>query len=255
MTDRFGNRGRKPGKPSGTPPPSSRGFSAKPPAGYQRPERQEQPNFRVEEEDEEQGQEPPVTRSSNRSVQKPSSSTGRRAYREPAVTPIRIDSGKRLVALVFDVLGCYVVAAVIGSLPFIKQFVDVQITWVLLLLGRDVFFSGRGIGKNLMGLQVVDVTTGKPCNLFQSVLRNIIILLPAVVVLLLNVILRLISVSWLNEGIRQLVNIGGMIYTAVVLPLEAHRAYSRDDSRRIGDELAGTAIVEAPMDFTTVLPK
>jgi hypothetical protein len=55
-------------------------------------------------------------------------------------------------------------------------------------------------------------------------------------------------------GAMQVVNIVGSIYMLTVLPMEAYRAFAREDSLRKGDELAGTTIIEAPTDFSHFLP-
>ena len=170
---------------------------------------------------------------------------------ETAVTPVRIETGKRLVALIIDIFVANVIAVVVSFLPLVNIFLVHQLTMVLALLVRDFFFEGRGIGKNLMGLQVVDVKTGEPCSLIQSIKRNIIVLGPILIYLIVAMVLRLVPVPVVTETAIHVMNIIGTIYTLLVIPYEAYRVYNRADGIRFGDQFAGTAVVEAPMDFST----
>src|SRR5271168_5257932 len=40
--------------------------------------------------------------------------------------------------------------------PFMRNFLSLQLVMGVVFLSRDFFFEGRGFGKNLMGFQVVD---------------------------------------------------------------------------------------------------
>lgn len=175
--------------------------------------------------------------------------------REAQVKPVRIELGKRAVALIIDFAAVYIIGAFVALVPFLSWFLPLQLTMALLWLSRDYFFEGRGLGKNLMGLQVVDVVSGLPCSLAQSFQRNIVLLAPLVVVQVIDLLLRFVPIPWLNQAVVNLVTVVGMIYCAVVIPLEAYRAYSRADGLRIGDEIAGTALIEAAMDFSKPLPR
>ncbi len=165
--------------------------------------------------------------------------------------PVRPDFGKRAVALIIDFAACYLIGAVVALIPLINTFMPLQMTMVLMILTRDYFFEGRGIGKNLMGLKVIDAATGEPCSLMQSLQRNIIVIAPFVVGQIFDLVLRFVPIPWLNQAVVNLIQIVGMVYCVIVIPLETYRAYSRQDGLRIGDEIAGTAMVEAPMDFST----
>ena len=176
------------------------------------------------------------------------------------VQAVRVDFGKRLVAMIIDVAAIYLGSSVVNLIPFAGGFLTQNLVAVLLLLTRDYFFEGRGLGKNLMGLQVVDVKTGLPCSFIQAVRRNIIVLGPLLafylIVLVVNVIDNFLHMpSNLHEAIYQVINTIGTLYTLVVIPYEAYRVYSRADGRRFGDNFAGTAVVEAPMDFSTPVPR
>ncbi len=175
------------------------------------------------------------------------------------VKPVYVDPKKRGIAIVFDFIACYVLGAIIGVvfafIPLSGRFFNSQIVAICFLLARDALFQGRGIGKNLMGLQVVDVNTGEPASLKQSVLRNIVLLAPFLVFQVAILVVNLLPIPQIGQGILQIVNIVCTLYVLVVIPLESWRAYKREDSLRIGDEIAGTAIIEAPMDFSSPLPR
>jgi uncharacterized RDD family membrane protein YckC len=225
MTKSFGNPGAKPDRPGGSP--------------------NEPENLRSPIPDEDVSGLP-----SRNTYKTPKPSAFSHSRGAAAVVELKhIDPRKRLVALVFDFIACYLGAIVIVVLPFINRFISLRTAVLLLFLVKDCLFQGRGIGKNLMGLQVVDVHTGAPCSLYQSIVRNIVLLLPFAVLEVLGLALSFISIDWLSNFVFNTLNVVGMLYVAIVLPTECYRAYSRQDSLRKGDELAGTAIVEAPMDF------
>jgi uncharacterized RDD family membrane protein YckC len=233
MTKSFGNPGRKPAKPVKRPNPPDR--SAVPGFGQNLPESQtELPAWSPNRDD------------------APESQVG---DAEPIddkeyLDPHKPDPNKRIVALLFDFAAAYLVGVIIAMIPFVNRVIPLQIVLVAVLLGRDYLFGGRGFGKNLMGLRVVDANTGEAPTLIQSALRNIVLMAPFVVLQTVPLLLRFSPFTWLNEAVMSLINIVGMIYVAIVLPLESYRAYSRDDGLRIGDELAGTVIVDSTMDFS-----
>lgn len=162
----------------------------------------------------------------------------------------KVDPSKRIIALMFDTVACWLVAIITVMVPFVKDFVTLNIMMALLLLTRDFLFGGRGIGKNFMGLRVVDARTGGAPSLFQCFLRNIILLAPFLVLQIVGTLLKFVPSNSVSETVMTLINIIGTVYCIIVLPLESYRAYSRPDSLRKGDELAHTTIVEAPMDFS-----
>lgn len=169
---------------------------------------------------------------------------------ETLIKPVRVDFGRRLVAALIDVFAAYLLGVVVSFIPFVNIFLHLQLTMVVFLIVRDYFFGGRGIGKNLMGLQVVDVMTGEPATFMQSVKRNLVIFGPTLVLYLAISITKVAPVPWLSEFVRNAIELAGTIYTAVVVPYEAYRTYARADGLRLGDLLAGTAVVESNMDFS-----
>ena len=180
---------------------------------------------------------------------------------ETAIQPIRIDFGKRLVAGIIDLFAAYLAGMVVAIIPFVNDFVTPQLSMTLVLLVRDWCFCGRGVGKNLMGLQVVDIKTGDACSLAQSIKRNIIMFGPLLVLYIAMTVVRILNVVHVpgmfavSQTLQEIINSLGFIYVMLVIPYEAFRAYNRADGRRFGDLFAGTAIVEAPMDFSQPIPR
>jgi uncharacterized RDD family membrane protein YckC len=169
---------------------------------------------------------------------------------ETLIQPVRVDFGRRLVAALIDVFAAYLLGVVVSFIPFANIFLHLQLTMVIFLIVRDFFFGGRGIGKNLMGLQVVDVMTGEPASFIQSIKRNVVIFGPTLVLYLVISVTKVAPVPWLSDFVRSAIELAGTIYTVVVVPYEAYRTYACADGRRLGDLLAGTAVVESNMDFS-----
>ena len=235
MSGTFGSPGRKPGKPGGS--PRARGGS---------PERPVPPTFQ-QAADEQDSQLPAWGNRPGADISRPQP---QQPIEEQDVEPLHIEPSKRLVALMFDVAAAYLAGVLVAMIPFVNNFMPLQIVVVVGFLCRDCLFGGRGIGKNLMGLRVVDARTGAAPTILQSVQRNIILVAPFVVLQTVPNLLKVIPIEWVNQVVMQIINIVGMLYVAIVLPLESYRAYSREDSLRIGDEIAGTTIIESQMDFS-----
>lgn len=109
-----------------------------------------------------------------------------------------------------------VVTAPIGSLA--------ALTYSLI---ADGFFDGKSLGKKLIGLRVVNLMTGMPCNFKDSILRNIPI--AAVVMFALIPIL-----GWI------------LLFTAgvVIMLFESYLIYSDEGGIRIGDIFADTQVID-----------
>jgi hypothetical protein len=266
MTQPFGGPGRQP-EPSKRPPPES---------GSPRPRLR-----RADINEDGQGQESVTERLSHSlPAWGPDRKTAEiQGLVQAAPQPVKIDAKRRIVALFVDVLVCYLAAMVVcwiqamvaAFVPFVRNFLSLQLVMGVVFLSRDFFFEGRGFGKNLMGFQVVDAQTGVPASLFQSFLRNLILIAPLVAAGVIaqtptgwqlgsestyDGVKRVATAHPVasNFGFMQVVNIIGSLYVLIVFPMEAYRAFGRDDSLRKGDELAGTIIIEAPTDFSHFLP-
>ncbi len=158
---------------------------------------------------------------------------------------VRIEPGKRAGALLIDFVCAYFIGVLISVpmtfIPYMNQFFNAQIAMPVIVLFKDSLFNGRGFGKNLMGLQVVDARTGRPCSVVQSFKRNIILCAPYIILLLVQVVMSLIQLinlpfPWwqqahkmVHDSIAGLINIVGMIYVAVVLPMECYRVWRRPE--------------------------
>ncbi|MDO8446156.1 MAG: RDD family protein [Deltaproteobacteria bacterium] len=109
-----------------------------------------------------------------------------------------------------------IVTAPIGSLA--------ALTYSLI---ADGFFDGRSLGKKMIGMRVVNLRTGMPCNFKDSILRNIPI--AAVVMFALIPIL-----GWI------------LLFTAglVIMLFESYLIYSDEGGIRIGDIFADTQVID-----------
>lgn len=92
----------------------------------------------------------------------------------------------------------------------------------------DGFFDGRSLGKKLIGLKVVNLKTGLPCNFKDSILRNIPIGLIALFVFFIPIL-----------GLILFFTVG-----LVVLLFESYLIYTDDGGIRIGDIFADTQVVD-----------
>jgi uncharacterized RDD family membrane protein YckC len=184
----------------------------------------------------------------------------------PQATPEKMytsEFNKRCVALVLDVGVAYFAGIMVSFLfgvictpfPMVSKAISLSTIMVLYLLIRDFLFEGRGVGKNLVGLQVVDSRFKRPASLRQSVVRNMSWLLPFAVRAVVQILGLVIPFVWINRMIFDAVNILGAVYCMVMLPTEAYRAYNRVDGLRLGDEMAGTMVIESQMDFSRAIPK
>jgi uncharacterized RDD family membrane protein YckC len=194
-----------------------------------------------------------------------SAGTGRSrpARRNPAadtaaVEPNPIDPKKRGIALMGDVILSFALSFVILPLllvlnfivPFIAKIITQQMIMIAIILVRDYFYQGHGFGKNLMGMQVVDATTGQPPTLLQSFKRNILFVLPLLVMGVLTNIKFLPFNGGINSVVLQTVYWFCTAYVIILIPAECWYAYSKQDGRRIGDRFANTVVIESPMDFS-----
>jgi uncharacterized RDD family membrane protein YckC len=91
--------------------------------------------------------------------------------------------GSRLVAQILD--GLVAVAIVcMGLIPLVRLRGSASMGFLLVpailmaaayLLLSDSFENGQSLGKRVLGIRVVDATTGQPCTVWQSFLRNILL--------------------------------------------------------------------------------
>lgn len=176
--------------------------------------------------------------------------------------PDHIEPGRRIIALGIDFGIGFLLALVIMLIPFVNRYLDIKMVIILFLLFRDYFYEGRGFGKNLMGFGVFDIFTGQAPSLKQVFQRNVIYLGPILVsqifALLLMVaggVIPIAIVITILTTISQIVGLLATLYVLVILPLESYRSYEREDSMRLGDEIAGTCLGNTEMNFSNFLSK
>lgn len=169
-----------------------------------------------------------------------------------------IDTKRRGIALMADVIVIFAVTMVVSPLlivvntiiPF--QIFTQQLIMICLLLVRDFIYQGRGIGKNLMGLQVVDYTTNLPPSLLQSVKRNVLFFAPLLVLGFISLLKYLPIDKTPVNVVFEVVKFICSAYVIVVIPLEIWLAFKGQGGRRIGDKFANTHIIQSSMDFSKI---
>ena len=154
------------------------------------------------------------------------------------------------VIIAFAVSMMFSPVLVVISMIVPVQFFTNELIMILLLLVRDYPFQGRGIGKNLMGLQVVDYTTGLPPTLMQSCKRNILFFVPILLLGVVSLIKFLPIDKTFTSVIHQIVGFACNAYVIVLIPAECWFALKGEGSRRIGDKIANTHVVPSSMDFS-----
>lgn len=124
---------------------------------------------------------------------------------------------RRFFAFIIDLTIFYgiigLMFVLVSSLPQLSIVFGIIAAIVFaLFLGRDYFFEGKGVGKNIMGLKVVEYDNqSKGCSFWSSVVRTFI--------LLLCLIVRILSI-WI-----------------------AYDVVFSKEKRRAGDGLSNTVVV------------
>ncbi len=122
-------------------------------------------------------------------------------------------------------------------------FLPVAIAWVpglVYLLLRDALFGGKSVGKYIVGLRVVDME-GQPCSFRGSALRNLILIVPTVMFLIMGQPLPT------TEGALDAADfptsfIGYMFFFSFVYLTEYFVMRFSKEQRRLGDRMAGTKV-------------
>jgi uncharacterized RDD family membrane protein YckC len=122
----------------------------------------------------------------------------------------------RFIAKLIDLFLAAAAAEIISPVGFLAG--------VAYLLVADGFAGGRSIGKRLIGLQTVLPSTREPAGFRESIIRNI----PFAVAQLLFAVPY---VGWLGS--------------AAIVMFEAILIIGNEQGRRLGDELAGTQVLDA----------
>ncbi len=166
----------------------------------------------------------------------------------------RAQPGRRFIAAwAYDYLACFWLSlSVLGVLNMIcgsalTQRVPLLVVTIMIYLTRDFFFEGRGVGKNFLGLQVLDVKSGRPASLLQSLIRNFVLLGPFLIYQLAVAIGFFLPVT-IGASMVYAVKCAALIYAAILLPLEGYRMHI-GNGLRIADKLAGTVVVVQTPSF------
>lgn len=121
----------------------------------------------------------------------------------------------RSIAKTIDLIVVAAAAEIIPNTGFFAGLVYILIS--------DGLFEGRSIGKYLTGLRTISVSSNKPCTIKESILRNFI---PGIGVMLFKL------------------PFAGWILMPVILLLEFIVLLGSKEGMRIGDEIAGTTVIE-----------
>lgn len=150
--------------------------------------------------------------------------TSQRAAQKPAKTPelVRAEAGKRIAAALLDGVPAYVIA----FLPYIGGLISAA--YLALRDGLPLSpEGGQSIGKKLLQLRTVRMPDGAPCDYGTSLLRNLPLIVPALLMVRPGIGWVLGSVVWL-----------GIFVVEVLLVI------ADENGQRIGDRLAKTAVVD-----------
>ncbi|MCL4457457.1 MAG: RDD family protein [Nitrospirae bacterium] len=123
-----------------------------------------------------------------------------------------------LLRVIAKLLDFIVIAAAAETIPRVGYFAGI----VYLLIG-DGLFNGSSLGKKLVRLRVVSLSTGNASTFRDSIVRNAAF---AVALLLYKV------------------PIAGWFFAAVILALEFLLMLGNKDGMRLGDDLANTKVIE-----------
>jgi len=131
------------------------------------------------------------------------------------------DNGKasillRCIAKIIDIL---LIAAAVKLIPQVGYYAG-----LVYILISDGLFAGSSVGKKIIKLRVVSASDKSACSFRQSVLRNI----PFFIALLLYVIPLI-----------------GLVFIGIIAAVELLLIIGNKEGRRLGDEIAGTKVIEA----------
>jgi len=140
------------------------------------------------------------------------------------------DFRRRVLARAIDLL---IALAPLLLLPRSHRRLGELLCAALLLLGDSLFGPGRSLGKRVAGLRVVVLSTRRPAQLRESILRNglfALTLAPAI------------------AGAPVQISAAALLCVLALEGLMATRPLTRDlGQRRLGDRLAGTQVIDASL--------
>ncbi|MHB8767162.1 MAG: RDD family protein [Deferrisomatales bacterium] len=141
----------------------------------------------------------------------------------------KADPGKRLVAAFIDAVLC-IAAATVPAVGLL-----VAVAYALVRDGLEFpFMDRRSIGKKLMKLRPLRLD-GRPLDIATSCRRNALLAIGPAGVLLMVIPV----VGWIAGFL--IAAAGSLIWV-----VELSRVFTDPQGRRLGDEMAGTAVAEVP---------
>lgn len=172
----------------------------------------------------------------------------------PLLTTERAQPGRRFVAAwAYDYLTCFWLSFVLaGAVEYLLKYpltekMPLLVVTVLIFLTRDYFFEGRGVGKNFLGLQVLDAATGRPPSLKQSIIRNFVILGPYLVYQLAVLVAYLFPIPNI-EFVVMAVKYEALACGMTLLLIEGYLMHS-GNGLRLADRITGTIVVRSKPSF------
>jgi len=169
--------------------------------------------------------------------------------------PLRAQPGRRLVAAwVYDFLPYYWISVFLVQLlsyvldASLVQKLPLMVPAMCLFLMRDYFFEGRGIGKNFLGLRVIDAKTGGAPTLKQSITRNFLFVGPYLIYQFIAFACFLYPFQH-AASVLAVVKVITQAWTILLLPVEGFLMH-KGDGRRLADKLSGTKVIFQRHDFS-----
>lgn len=123
-----------------------------------------------------------------------------------------------LLRVLAKTLDFIIIAAAAKTVPQVGY-----LAGLIYLLISDGFFDGRSLGKKILRLKVVSISTGNSGNFRDSILRNATI---AAAILLYKI------------------PVVGWLFVVVILALEFLLMLGNKHGMRLGDDIANTKVIE-----------
>lgn len=122
----------------------------------------------------------------------------------------------RVMAKMVDFI---VIATLVKSIPQVGH-----LAGLIYLLISDGLFDGRSLGKKIIKLKVISLSSGTHVSFKDSLMRNITLVLPLL-------LLKIPLIGW--------------IFIILMLSLEFLLMLGNAEGMRLGDDLANTKVIEA----------
>ncbi|MCY4524957.1 MAG: RDD family protein [Halobacteriovoraceae bacterium] len=130
---------------------------------------------------------------------------------------IKVARTSRLIAKAIDLLIVFTLTLFLYPMGLILSLIYMAVA--------DSLWVGQSVGKKFMGLSVVGLEDGRPCNIRQSAIRNLPFLIP------------------IFFGI---IPLWGIVFSLLlgipIIALELYLLFTLDSGRRLGDVMADTSL-------------